>query len=65
MLIEDALVRNLMTGFAICFPVAFAVLVAATGNVIVAMYAILSIAMIVAGVLGAARYVYVYVYVYV
>jgi len=55
MLIEDALVSNLMTGFAICFPVAFVVLMAATGNVIVASYAILAIAFIVGGVLGAAR----------
>jgi predicted RND superfamily exporter protein len=36
--------------------VAFAVLVLATGNVIVATYAIASIALIVAGVLGAAKF---------
>lgn len=53
--VEDALVQNLMLGFAICFPVAFVVLVLATGNVIVAFYAIMSIALIVASVLGAAK----------
>ena len=53
--VEDALVQNLMLGFAICFPVAFVVLVLATGNIIVAFYAIMSIALIVASVLGAAR----------
>jgi hypothetical protein len=29
--VEDALVRNLMVGFGICFPVAYVVLIAATG----------------------------------
>jgi len=56
MSVEDALVRNLMVGFAICFPVAFVVLIGATGNIIVGTYAIISIAFIVAGVLGAARF---------
>jgi len=55
MQVEDALVRNLMVGFGICFPVAYVVLIAATGNIIVGTYAIVSIAFIVAGVLGAAR----------
>lgn len=55
MQVEDALVRNLMVGFGICFPVAYVVLIMATGNIIVGTYAILSIAFIVAGVLGAAR----------
>jgi len=29
--VEDALVRNLMVGLSICFPVAYVVLIAATG----------------------------------
>jgi hypothetical protein len=44
-----------MSGLAICFPVVFAVLLFATGNIIVSVYAILSIAFIVGGVLGAAK----------
>jgi len=55
MIVEDALVRNLLVGFAICFPVAYVVLIGATGNIIVGTYAIISIAFIVAGVLGAAK----------
>jgi hypothetical protein len=44
-----------MSGLAICFPVVFGVLLLATGNVIVSVYAIISIAFIVGGVLGAAK----------
>eukprot|EP00961_Rhodomonas_salina_P183703 2479690-Rhodomonas_salina.1 len=56
--VEDALVQNLLTGFAICFPVAFVVLVFATGNVVIATFATTSIVFIVAGVLGAAKLYY-------
>lgn len=55
MAVEDALVRNLLLGFAICFPVALVVLILSTGNVLIALYATLSIACIVAGVLGHVR----------
>jgi hypothetical protein len=53
--VEDALVNNLFTGFMVCFPVVFAVLVFATGNFLLALYATLSIAMIVCDVLGAVQ----------
>jgi len=56
--LEDALIRNLITGFSICFPVAFVVLVLATGNVFIALFATSTIAFIVAGVLGAAKVYY-------
>jgi len=56
--VEDALVQNLITGFTICFPVAFVVLMFATGNVVIAVFATCSIAFIVAGVLGAAKAYY-------
>ena len=55
MAVEDALVSNLFTGFTICFPVVFAVLVLATGNFFIAFYATLSIGMIVVDVLGAVQ----------
>merc|ERR1712217_527321 len=50
--LEKALVDGLFTGLAICFPVAFVVLLFATGNVVVAMLAIVTIALIVMSVLG-------------
>jgi predicted RND superfamily exporter protein len=49
---EQGLVDGLFNGFAICFPVAFLVLVFATYNAIVSTFAILSIVLIVASVLG-------------
>ena len=52
MITEYGLVRGLFTGFAICFPVAFFVLMMATKNVIVSFYAILAIIQIVASVMG-------------
>lgn len=56
--VEDALIQNLITGFTICFPVAFLVLVFATGNMVIAIFATASIAFIVGGVLGAAKAYY-------
>mmetsp|Transcript_48112 Transcript_48112/g.75144 ORF Transcript_48112/g.75144 Transcript_48112/m.75144 type:complete len:1138 (+) Transcript_48112:214-3627(+) len=56
--IEDALIDNLLRGFSICFPVAFVVLLLATGNVLIALYATSTLAFIVAGVLGAAKLYY-------
>jgi len=53
--VEDALIQNLFTGFSICFPVVFCVLVVASGNVLLALFATVSIAMIVVGVLGAVQ----------
>lgn len=50
--LEKALVDGLFTGFAICFPVAFVVLLCATGNIIVSLVAIVTIVLIVMGVLG-------------
>jgi len=50
--LEKALVDGLFTGFAICFPVAFVVLLCATGNIIVALMAIVTIVLIVMSVLG-------------
>ncbi|GMH73348.1 hypothetical protein TrST_g2399 [Triparma strigata] len=52
MVTEQGLVDGLFTGFAICFPVAFLVLIVATKNIIVSFYAIASIMMIVASVMG-------------
>mmetsp|Transcript_6051 Transcript_6051/g.11498 ORF Transcript_6051/g.11498 Transcript_6051/m.11498 type:complete len:998 (+) Transcript_6051:160-3153(+) len=52
MVTEYGLVNGLFTGFAICFPVAFLVLIMATKNVIVSFYAILAIIQIVASVMG-------------
>jgi len=50
--IQEALVEGLFTGFAICFPTSFLVLLFATRNVITALYAIFTIAAICASVLG-------------
>lgn len=46
------LVEGLFVGFAICFPVAFLVLLIATRNIFMAFIAILNVIFIVAGVLG-------------
>jgi len=49
---EQKLVEGLFSGFAICFPTAFVVLLLATGNILVALYAITTIGAIVMSVLG-------------
>jgi predicted RND superfamily exporter protein len=51
---NKALLSGMLTGLAIAFPVAFFTLIFATQNVLIALYAILTIAMIVSSVLGAA-----------
>jgi predicted RND superfamily exporter protein len=51
---NDALLSGMITGLAIAFPVAFGTLIFATQNVVIALYAILTIAMIVISVLGSA-----------
>ena len=52
---EGELVNSLFRGFAICFPIAFFVLLFATGNFILSMFAVSTIAMIVGNVLGSVR----------
>jgi len=52
LVLEQTLVKGLFQGFAICFPTAFVVLLLATGNVLVALYAITTIGAIVMSVLG-------------
>ena len=52
MVTQQRLVSGVYQGFAICFPVAFGVLVVATGNFRVALFAILSIALVVGSLLG-------------
>lgn len=49
---EQALVANVLQGFAICFPVCFVVLIIATGSVRLSLFAIVSIALIVGLTLG-------------
>lgn len=49
---ERALVDGVLQGFTICFPVAFCVLVVATGSPMLSVYAIVAIAMIVGTTLG-------------
>jgi predicted RND superfamily exporter protein len=49
---EVALVANVIQGFAICFPACFIVLVLATGSPLISLYAIATIALIVAVTLG-------------
>lgn len=51
---NSALLSGMLTGLAIAFPVAFGTLIFATHNVVIALYAILTIAMIVVSVLGSA-----------
>ncbi|KAH8085101.1 hypothetical protein JL720_7823 [Aureococcus anophagefferens] len=50
---QTALIKGLLLGLSLAFPVAFAVLVLATQNVILATFAIASIGFIVSSVLGA------------
>ncbi len=57
MVTEQGLVDGLFIGFAICFPVAFAVLIVATTNIVVSFYAIVSIMMIVSSVMGVVQMV--------
>ena len=54
----EALRASLFEGLAICFPLAFAVLVFATENLLVSLYAIVGIALIVASVLGTIECIY-------
>ena len=54
----EALRASLFEGLAICFPLAFVVLLFSTENLLVALYAIFGIALIVASVLGTIEYVY-------
>ena len=54
----EALRASLFEGLAICFPLAFIVLLFATENFLVAFYAIVGIVLIVASVLGTIEYVY-------
>ena len=54
----EALRASLFEGLAICFPLAFVVLLYSTENVLVALYAIIGISLIVASVLGTIEYVY-------
>ena len=54
----EALRASLFEGLTICFPLAFAVLLYSTENLLVALYAIVGIALIVASVLGTIEYVY-------
>ena len=54
----EALRASLFEGLAICFPLAFVVLLFSTENLLVAFYAIVGIALIVASVLGTIEYVY-------
>lgn len=49
---QKGLVANIFTGFAICFPAAFLTLLVATRNPFVSLIATLTIAFIVASVLG-------------
>jgi hypothetical protein len=52
---EKALVDGIFTGFAICFPCAFLVLILSTWNIVVALWAIVAVAGIVASVLGSVK----------
>ena len=54
----EALRASLFEGLAICFPLAFVVLLYSTENFLVALYAIFGIALIVASVLGTIEYIY-------
>jgi hypothetical protein len=55
MITQRQLVTSMMTGMAICFPIALGVLLIATGNVLVSIYATVSIGCIVCSVLGFTR----------
>jgi len=52
---NEAILQGMLTGLAIAFPVAFCTLIFATQNVVIALYAIVTIAAIVGSVLGAAE----------
>ena len=52
MVTQRQLVTSMMEGMAICFPVAFVVLMVATNNIIISSFATLSIGFIVSSVLG-------------
>ena len=52
MVTEIGLVESLFQGFKICFPVAFLVILIATGNLLVSVFAIFCIVFIVGGVMG-------------
>jgi len=52
LVLEQELIKGLFSGFAICFPTAFLVLLFATQNLVVATYAIVTIGAIVTSVLG-------------
>ena len=54
----ETLRASLFEGLATCFPIAFVVLLYSTGNFLVAIYAIIGIALIVASVLGTIEYIY-------
>ncbi len=54
--IEAGLVEGFFRGLAICFPMAFFMLMIATSNFILSFYAVLSIGMIVSCVLGMCKY---------
>ena len=54
----EALRASLFEGLAICFPLAFVVLLYSTENLLVALYAIVGISLIVASVLGTIEYIY-------
>lgn len=54
---ELGIVRGMVNGISISFPVAFLVLLASTGNIILSSFAALSIIAIVASVLGTAYYI--------
>jgi len=57
MITQRQLVTSMMTGMAICFPIALGVLLIATGNILVSIYATCSIGCIVCCVLGFTRLV--------
>jgi len=53
---EEGIVKGFYQGLSIAFPVAFLVLLCATGNIIIATYAIMTVFFIVFGVLGFINY---------
>ena len=52
MVTQEQLVRGLFSGLGVCAPVAFVVLLLATGNILVSLYAILTIFLVVISLLG-------------
>jgi hypothetical protein len=57
MVTQEKLVAGLFNGLLICFPVVFGVLLIATSNILLATYTTITIAAIVAGVLGIAQWI--------